>query len=216
VWGANAAMGSGGGYSTGKYSATKNSNIYLCIGSTGGYNGGIPPVTYQAANPGGGATHIATTNRGILKNYASYKTEILIVAGGSGSGEWSGAIGGSGGGTIGGSSNYNVALNGGGTKQTSAATGGSQTAGGKTALINDKTATTKADGSFGQGGYGLVGTDGGGMGGGGWYGGGGCVYVGAGGGGSGYINTSKITNGSMQNGVQHGDGKAVISWHPNI
>ena len=97
-------------------------------------------------------------------------------------------------------------MNGGGTKQTSAATGGSQTAGGKTALINSKTATTKADGSFGQGGDGLFGTDGGGMGGG--------VYVGAGGGGSGYINDSKVSNGSMKNGVNSGDGKALITWMP--
>jgi len=30
----------------------------------------------------GGATHIATTNRGVLANYNSFRNEILIVAGG--------------------------------------------------------------------------------------------------------------------------------------
>ncbi len=207
-------MGSGGGNANGTYFTSKNSKLYVCIGNNRGYNGGIPPVTAAAFNPGGGATHIATTDRGELKSYSSYKSEVLIVAGGSGSGEWSGAVGGSGGGTTGGSSNYNVALNGGGTKQTSAATGGTQSAGGITALINNQTATTKANGSFGQGGYAMAGTDAGGCGGGGWYGGGGCLYVGAGGGGSGYINDSKVSNGSMKNGVNSGDGKALITWMP--
>ena len=214
VWGSNAAMGSGGGNANGTYFTSKNSKLYVCIGGNRGYNGGIPPVTAVAFNPGGGATHIATTDRGELKSYSSYKSEVLIVAGGSGSGEWSGAVGGSGGGTTGGSSNYNVALSGGGTKQTSAATGGTQSAGGTTALINNQTATTKANGSFGQGGYAMAGTDAGGCGGGGWYGGGGCLYVGAGGGGSGYINDSKVSNGSMKNGVNSGDGKALITWMP--
>lgn len=33
---------------------------------------------------GGGATHIAITNRGVLSKYSSYRSEVLIVAGGSG------------------------------------------------------------------------------------------------------------------------------------
>lgn len=46
---------------------------------------------------GGGSTHIAkNTNRGLLKNYASYKSEILIVAGGGG-GSFMGDSGGAGG-----------------------------------------------------------------------------------------------------------------------
>ena len=45
---------------------------------------------YDGGGSGGGATHIATTNRGVLSNYQSYKSDILIVAGGGGGGWYGG------------------------------------------------------------------------------------------------------------------------------
>lgn len=63
----------------------------------------------EIGGPGGGATHIAiTNNRGVLANYNSYRSEILIVAGGGGGGYSGvdygkrGGRGGTGGGSSGG------------------------------------------------------------------------------------------------------------------
>ncbi len=69
------------------------------IGQTipGGYNGGGGATSYKndldhnngwmhQGGAGGGATHIATANRGELENYENFKSEILIVAGGGGGG----------------------------------------------------------------------------------------------------------------------------------
>ena len=215
VWGAQGSGGGYGGYSYGNLAITQNNQLYICIGSSLGYNGGNPPIALDAYNPGGGASHISTTNRGELVNYKNYQSEILIVAGGGGSGEWTGAIGGSGGGLVGGNSNYNVNLNNGGNSgyQLEAATGGTQTAGGKTASTTFDINGIKVDGSFGQGGYGYSGTDAGGIGGGGWYGGGGSVYVGGGGGGSGYLGSNLISGTSgMNNGVRLGNGYARITF----
>ncbi len=64
---------------------------------SGGYNGGGGAGSYEndginnnawphLGGAGGGATHIATTNRGELKNYESNKSELIIVAGGGGGG----------------------------------------------------------------------------------------------------------------------------------
>ena len=95
VWGAQGGYGAAayhsrggyGGYSYGNISLTKGQQLFVVVGgqgNSGGYNGG--GASYKFTN-GGGATHIAkTTNRGELKNYASYKSEILIVAGGGGGG----------------------------------------------------------------------------------------------------------------------------------
>jgi len=208
VWGAQGSNVGYGGYSYGNLHVSQTSILYICIGNAWGYNGGRPPITLNSYNPGGGATHVSLTNRGELVNYKNYQSEVLIVAGGGGSAEWTGAAGGSGGGLVGGNSNYNVNLNNTGTYQLEAATGGTQTAGGKTASTTID--GIKVDGSFGQGGYGYSGTDAGGFGGGGWYGGGGSVYVGGGGGGSGHLN-SILTNSFMQSGVQSGDGYAKIT-----
>ena len=65
-----------GGYSYGDINIEKNKNLYICIGGQPYNGGGINGF------PGGGATHIASSNRGELKNYASYKSDIYIVAGG--------------------------------------------------------------------------------------------------------------------------------------
>ena len=129
------------------------------------------------------------------------KSEVYIVAGGGG-GSDGGDYGGSGGGETGGDgidipNSYNTKGFG---------TGGTQTAGG----------TGGNTGIFGRGADSWSdGKDAGGGGGGGWYGGGSSQNNSSpGGGGSGYIGG--VANGFMQNGVQSGHGKAVITWHPAI
>lgn len=64
----------------------EDDNVDTCTWS-GGYNGGGRGRCGHSSGcaPGGGATHIATTNRGIIDNYESYTGELLVVAaGGSG------------------------------------------------------------------------------------------------------------------------------------
>lgn len=194
VWGAQGGMcgrssdacGGYGGYSVGYLELNTNQKLYIAVGGAGskgksqstvngGYNGGGTGwYGNYGGGGGGGCTHISTTNRGVLKNYNSYKSEVLIVAGGGGGGnEYPGIIskGGAGGGTSG--------------SGTDRATGGSQSSAG-------------TNGGFGYGGGGSGSKDGTGEqsagGGGGWYGGGcGHDHTG-GGGGSGYIDgVSDIT-----------------------
>ena len=65
-----------GGYSYGNIKLTSGQIIYIYVGqSTGTYNGGG-----IGASPGGGATHIAMTNRGELKNYQSYQNEMVVFS----------------------------------------------------------------------------------------------------------------------------------------
>ena len=213
VWGAqggsNRGTGGYGGYSYGNITLSEESNLYIYIGGTGvyrgsgGYNGGGAGTTREGSG-GGGATHIATTSRGVLSNYNSYRTEVLIVAGGGGGGGYGYvniyANGGAGGGTNGsrGSTTGDYydepqAGAGGGGTQTGVSSYGHGTAG------------------FGFGASVSSASDGGG-GGGGWYGGkAGCNYNGGtgGGGGSGYIGG--VSGGSMQNGVRSGNGYARIT-----
>jgi len=180
-----------GGYSYGNKILTINNSLYICVGN---YHVG-PSRTYNGGGsgdmPGGGATHIALTNRGELKNYSLYQSEVLIVAGGGGGSDTDGG-GGNGGGEIG-----NNGIREGGT-------GGTQSSGG--AGYNN--------GNFGFGGDAPVSSnnDSSGGGGGGWYGGGSSQSCwGDGGGGSGHINTNYITNGHMDSGIREGDGYAIIS-----
>ena len=208
-----------GGYATGFKQLITGDLLYLGIGQEGnfGYDtinaspsfngggGGANDGQYgqeddtggnESGGGGGGATHIAiTNNRGELKNYASYRSEILIVAGGGGGGIFYYIhSGGSGGGTTGGLTKH---VNG---------------------IIG--TATQTSGYSFGQGetGHSFGDNDGAGGGGGGWYGGySGTIYNNtegglggtAGAGGSGYIGG--VTNGSMQNGVHSGNGYARVT-----
>lgn len=181
-----------GGYATGTMELKKGDKLYVCVG-TSSYNGGTG--IYYAR--GGGATHIATTNRGELKNYESYKDEVLIVAGGGGGAfnyGGSDASGGDGGGDTGGTGLF--------WYNSITATGGTQTAGG---TYSDSSNTWYV-GSFGLGGNSNYAGGGGG-----WYGGAGSN--GAGGGGSGYIS-STLTNGSMESGINSGSGKARITINP--
>lgn len=218
VWGAQGGgsqtnrysnKGGLGGYSTGNINLNKDTTFYIVVGGAG-------EDSSTSSGGGGGATHIALRS-GELSTLESYKSDILLVAGGgggSGGNDGNGyGQGGSGGGTTGSngsaiSSDYGY--------------GGSQTSGGSATRLG-------GNGSFGQGGqdpkYSLLyngGYNGGGSGnveeggggGGGYYGGGtpySGSYGGGGGGGSGYVNTSKLTGTSMSNGVQSGNGCARIT-----
>ena len=95
VW----AGGGNGGYSCGYKELKKGAILYVCVGGAGDvHQGGQGTSSYiyngggygratdgaSGAGSGGGATHIATTDRGVLSNYNSYRNEVLIVAGGGG------------------------------------------------------------------------------------------------------------------------------------
>ena len=212
VWGAqggtiNSSYENGGlgGYSYGNVLLTAGQTLHVVIGgkggaSAGGYNGG--GSGYDAIGGGGGATHIATAT-GVLSALSSNKSSVLIVAGGGGAGryDWSTyAIysGGSGGGTTGGNgvnASYGNSL----------ATGGTQSAGGADSAGN--TYSGFGYGSSGQNSYEYPGGGGGG-----YYGGGGghTQFYHSAAGGSGYIGG--VTGGSMQNGVQSGNGYATITF----
>ena len=211
VWGAEGGSNRGlGGYSYGNIKLSQGVILYICTGGIGkvnlngsivsnplsaGYNGGG-----YGQSGGGGATHIALTNRGVLKNYISNQNEVLIVAGGAGGtdddSEYT-SSGGTGGGLSGGTAINNGSEGG---------SGGTQTSGG----------SGIGSGSFGQGGnIGTTDDDSAGAGGGGWYGGGSStsLTIGSGGGGSGHIGSTLISGTTgMQNGVRSGDGYARITF----
>ena len=178
-----------GGYSEGILKSIKPATIYISVGQQSSnktsiaFNNSPNGLTSFAIGcSGGGATNITTTNRGELKNFASYRNEVLIVAGGGGGCEWNGQ-GGAGGDFVGKDGNSTTAR---GRK----GTGGSKDYGGITGVLPGD---TSVNGMFGVGGYGYANNDTcecndyGAQGGGGWYGGGGASYTGAAGGGSSYI-----------------------------
>lgn len=233
AWGASGGSvtgfkGGAGGYATGFLELNKGEKLYIEVGGTGvgattsgenlngGYNGGGSVIgdanlTHINAS-GGGATHISTTDKGELKNYADYKSEILIVAGGGGgaknlsnhSADTRWGNGGAGGG-----------LNGIGASSSNGST--------TSYTVMSSLAGKDRNGyKFGEG-ESVIGES---AGGGGWYGGyGGALigtdYAGAGSGGSGFINNSVVLNGLMYAGNEAidgvnpvgniGNGKAKIS-----
>lgn len=237
--------GGKGGKSTGKVTLKKGETIYLYVGQSGSNNYGTASGTYNGGGAaggvfgtaGGGATHIAKTQRGELKNYADHKEDVLIVAGGGGgaSADYNKnkSTGGYGGGTTG--SQGGQFPSGAAYYMDVRAGGGSQTSGGcagKTHAIVNITEGSSGNhhydwtmsgnkGLFGQGGsgkkYNGYNTSYSGYtdnysagGGGGWYGGGSTVENGGAGGGSGY--TGGVTDGSMQTGVNEGNGYAKITY----
>lgn len=237
--------GGKGGKSTGKVTLKKGETIYLYVGQSGSNNYGTASGTYNGGGAaggvfgtaGGGATHIAKTQRGELKNYADHKEDVLIVAGGGGgaSADYNKnkSTGGYGGGTTG--SQGGQFPSGAAYYMDVRAGEGSQTSGGcagKTHAIVNITEGSSGNhhydwtmsgnkGLFGQGGSGKKYngyntsysgyTDNyGAGGGGGWYGGGSTVENGGAGGGSGY--TGGVTDGSMQTGVNEGNGYAKITY----
>lgn len=125
VWGGQGQAfdnaGGKGGYASGYKYLTSGTKLYVVVGGGTGntYNGGggtWDEFVYCGRNCGlvydhklgGGATHIATTNRGVLSNYSSYRSEVLIVAGGGGGDGNNIGYAGSGGGTEGGDSRRGV------------------------------------------------------------------------------------------------------------
>lgn len=217
--------GGKGGYTEVKLSLTAGQTIYIYVGGTGtgmlwesfadgyqagGYNGGGSAV--HSGCSGGGATHIATTDRGTLDNYAAYQSEVLAVAGGGGGAD-------------------NITDDGTCSPVHSGNGGGADGTAGD--VFNDEESrvypgqggiagTTTGGYAFGKG-ENAAGVDDAGGGGGGWYGG----YSGnissygrynnnsAGGGGSGYVNTtSPYYSGtvSQQAGINWGNGKVTVSY----
>ena len=199
VWGAQgvtySAAGGRGGYTYGIVSLTANTAIYVCVGGTfldseptdtkfgSAYNNGY--TTGYSGFPGGGATHIAKTNRGELYNYQSYQNDIYIVAGGGGAGE--NYAGGAGGGTYGQDATVQMPAH------SRLARGGAQSLTSyysQSAPYSSPTGVNGCtNGSFGRGGQAWSGNDWGCGGGGGWYGGGGSAYSGPGAGGSGHVGS---------------------------
>lgn len=211
VWGASGGYGYDstrstggggyGGYSVGEIELEYNQKLYIAIGGegksncqtttcNGGYNGGSASSKWAGGDGtglwtggGGGATHVALSNKGELKNYSSNKTDVLIVAGGGGGADyyqWSKydshpdgvASGGSGGGFKG--------------------VNGTQTT-----TTNKNIAGTQESGySFGTAGTTYTSDSVGGSGGG-WYGGTSNVQHVSGAGGSGYIGNTRLTNKHM-------------------
>ena len=183
--------GGAGGYATGTYTIAEARTLYVATGGVGttaweqlpaAYNGGGYPSDGTGCG-GGGATHIAISNKGELFNYSDAKGDVLIVAGGGGGGG-DYADGGHGGGQTG--------LTGKVYESGTPGAGATQTTG---------YAFGKGEPANGQSPAG----------GGGWYGGyrgQNGVYTGAGGG-SGYIGG--VTGGSMQTGVNNSTGYAKIT-----
>ncbi|MDE7394520.1 MAG: hypothetical protein K2M95_00150, partial [Clostridiales bacterium] len=196
-----------GGYSYGTVTLTKTTTLYVAVGGQGsdkywsekktptvggggGWNGGGNVITHMSGG-GGGATHIALSLQGDgqLKNYASNKNDVLIVAGGGGGasftadapgqsllngrGSAGGLVGGNGAGTY--SNTYGTRCRGLGATTDLTTQGG--TPGGHYSKTTTNHVHTKhygiepENGSFGQGGLGVGCDHGGGGGGGGWYGG---------------------------------------------
>ena len=191
----NNNMGGLGGSATGTISVTPGELLYVYVGGIptnylGGFNGGGNGVGSYTEG-GGGASDVRVGGTGLGNR--------VIVAGGGGGATFNWVTtGGTGGGTNGGSGYSNNGSN-------YTGNGGTQNSGG-----SPETAYNQGTyGTLGQGGNAASanGDDGGG--GGGYYGGGGGS-AGGGGGGSGYI--TGLGNGSMQNGVQSGDGLVIISW----
>ena len=193
TWGAQGGNDGGeGGYATGTITLTDNENIYVVVGGQASeFNGGG-----DGSIKGGGATHIAKTNFGELKNYESKISDLLIVAGGGGAkGNFSyngDPYGGVGGGLSGGNG-VSIWSSGNGV-------GGTQSGGGRAGGTTGGGCSSSSAGEFGVGGIG--GSESGsysGSGGGGFYGGGGgSCRDGGGGGGSSYIDG--VTNGSTIDG----------------
>lgn len=93
-----------GGYTMIYANLSKGQTVYIVVGGagstcpgmidfeggseysiSGGYNGGGGGYKgiSESAGAGGGATHFATSNRGVITNYSSYTSELLCVASGA-------------------------------------------------------------------------------------------------------------------------------------
>ena len=209
--------GGKGGMATGTLSVTPGQVLYVFVGGIAGFNGGGaggPGLNEPQIGPGGaggGASDVRVGGTDLA-------SRVIIAGGGGGGGGQeggggngeAGTAGGAGGGEPGSSGSptnyiYGYAYGGVGGSQSGGGAGGCYTGGGQCGFV----------GSLGQGGNGGTGNGAeGGGGGGGYYGGGGGGSWGGGsggGGGDGYLGGS-ISNGTMQSGVQWGNGQVVITW----
>lgn len=202
----NNAIYNSGGHTQGYINLVAGQKLYLAVGQMGVLNGS---ATYNGGGQGGngttagsGATSITTTNRGELYNFADYKSEIVLVAGGSG-GQGSNDPGGNvgpGGGLAGvGISHSDEASSWGHNSA-----GGGQTGG--FSFGKGQPYCTTAESAHGCGGYG-------GPGGGGYYGGtqSKCGTL-PGGGGSGHINETYVYDGISNLSTHTGNGTAKIQY----
>jgi hypothetical protein len=212
VWGAEGGAGNSssmpgglGGYATGTVNVTSGQVINIFVGgkgidntngAAGGWNGGgVSAQGYTGCSAAGSLGGSGGGGSDMRIGGTALTDRIIVAGGGGGGGNTASLRAGSGGGVTGGQSNG-----------VDCGYGGTQTAGGAQGTYCY--CTCASDGSFGQGGYGNA-NDGGG-GGGGWYGGGGGGNNAGGGGGSGYIGG--VIGGSMQSGIQYGNGQIKISY----
>lgn len=175
-----------GGYAYGSVNLKKGDVLYINVGgqggtgvirgtAAGGYNGGGTGTwdnnDDEASGGGGGATHIATKS-GLLSTLSSYKSNVLMTAGGGGGRSWTYDVGHGGG------------INGGIASGTSS---------------NIPTQTSGYAFGQGQNGSGVADSAGVGGGGGGWYGGfmNNVNDKSSGTGGSGYIGNSLLGDKAM-------------------
>ncbi len=193
-WGAQGGNTSGGlgGYSIGNLAVTPGDILYVYVGQAGSGPGsgetfgGGGSAGFDYRGSGGGASDVRLGG-------ADISNRIIVAGGGGGSSSdpccSANAHGGAGGGLIGGNGSDNNSF------------GGTQDSYGTGSCCPCDAPVQ----GHGEDGY-CSGCNGAG-GGGGYYGGGACTQ---GGGGSGYIGG--VTSGSMQSGVQTGNGQVIITW----
>jgi hypothetical protein len=196
-----------GGYAEGQLTVSANQVLNIYVGGAGyqasasnltpgGWNGG--GSGYGNAGTGGGASDIRI-------NGSALSNRVIVAGGGGGATITFNSKGGAGGGDAGADGQASPG-------QQYSGKGGTQTAGG--AGQTAYTGTGSTSGSLGTGGSGGNANSAGGGGGGGYYGGGGGD-AGGGGGGSGMVGKNAsfpMTNPVLQQGVNTGSGKVVISW----
>jgi hypothetical protein len=228
VWGASGGIQSSsyprglGGYSKGVLTLRERTKVFVRLGGQGsdttngigteGCNGGGYTTSY--ARSGGGSTDIR------LK-FDSLHSHVIVAGGGGGTGDQTYDSGGHGGGLNGGNGGYYSGY----TSCHSGKGGGQQT---ETTACYNGIENTCPKGTFGYG-RNTTGSCAG-AGGGGWFGGSASNQEQGGGGGSGYVFTESsakvggyllgeefyLTNTSMQNGVNSGNGYASIIFFGNL
>ena len=192
-----------GGKSKGIWTSTTNDKkLYICCGDCYGYNNGKSKGFKINNGWGGGATHIATEliGSGETYSYVNKTDALLMVAGGSGSSGNATYYSGAGGGVE-------------GSDGHTGKTGWAGNASRATAKKNNTNAAnqrntnpaTNVNPQFGLGGYMTYNNGTPIQGGGGIMGGGGAASSASAAGGTGYVNTSKLTDASTMNGANGND-----------
>jgi hypothetical protein len=230
VWGASGGIYSHiarglGGYSKGILTLRERTKVFVRLGSQGSDT--ASGIGTEGCNGGGYATYNGCTGRSgggatdIRLKVDSLYSRVIVAGGGGGVGDQTGDTGGHGGGLNGGDGGYYYSYNG-----CYAGKGGGQQT--ETTACSDGTLNKCPNGTFGYGGNATGSCAG--AGGGGWFGGSASYWEYGGGGGSGYVFTESsakvggyllgeefyLTNTSMQNGVNSGNGSAIIIFFDNL